>query len=67
MALAQMIKRGVVASVNNKKEQIKDSIKESVMNVPLIGSMIKIIKTKKGRPTSTSPVYSRLLNCFFIY
>lgn len=36
-----MIKRGVVASVNNKKEQIKDSIKESVMNVPLIGSMIK--------------------------
>ena len=41
MALAQLIKQGVIASVNNKKEQMKDSIKESVMSVPLIGSMIK--------------------------
>ena len=41
MALIKAIKQGVVASVNNKKEQIKDSIKESVMSMPLIGSMIK--------------------------
>jgi LAS superfamily LD-carboxypeptidase LdcB len=41
VALAQLIKQGVIASVNNKKEQVKDSIKESVMSVPLIGSMIK--------------------------
>ena len=41
MALAQLIKQGVVASVNNKKEQMKDSIKESVMGMPLIGQMLR--------------------------
>ena len=40
MALIKAVKQGIVASVNNKKEQIKDSIKESVMSMPLIGSMI---------------------------
>jgi len=41
VALLKAIKQGVVSSVYNKKEQIKDSIKESVMSMPLIGSMIK--------------------------
>jgi LAS superfamily LD-carboxypeptidase LdcB len=41
VALAQLIKQGVIASVNNKKEQMKDSIKESVMSMPLIGSILK--------------------------
>lgn len=41
MALAQLIKQGVIASVNNKKEQMKDSMKESVMGMPLIGSMLR--------------------------
>jgi len=41
VALAQLIKQSVVASVNNKKEQMKDSIKESVMSMPLIGGMLR--------------------------
>lgn len=41
MALAQLIKQGVVASVYNKKEQMKDSMKESVMGMPLIGGMLR--------------------------
>jgi hypothetical protein len=41
VALAQLIKQGVVASVNNKKEQMKDSMKESLMGMPLIGSMLQ--------------------------
>ncbi len=41
MALLKAIKQGVVASVNNKKEQMKDSIKESVMGMPLIGQMLR--------------------------
>lgn len=41
MALAQLIKQGVVASVNNKKEQMKDSMRESVMGMPLIGGMLR--------------------------
>ena len=41
MALGQLIKQSVVASVNNKKEQMKDSMKESVMGMPLIGGMLR--------------------------
>jgi len=41
VALAQLIKQGVASSANNKKEQMKDSMKESVMGMPLIGSMIQ--------------------------
>ena len=47
MALAQLIKKSVVASVNNKKEQMKDSIKESVMSMPLIGGMLRKKEDKK--------------------
>ncbi len=49
MALAQLIKQGVVASVNNKKEQMKDSIKESVMSMPLIGGMLRKKEDEKSQ------------------
>ena len=49
MALAQLIKQSVVASVNNKKEQMKDSIKESVMSMPLIGGMLRKKEEEKGQ------------------
>ena len=41
MALGQLIKQSVIASVNNKKEQMKDSMRESVMGMPLIGGMFQ--------------------------
>jgi hypothetical protein len=49
VALAQFIKQGVVASVNNKKEQMKDSIKESVMSMPLIGGMLRKKEEEKSQ------------------
>lgn len=49
MALAQLIKQGVIASVNNKKEQMKDSIKESVMRMPLIGGMLRKKEDEKSQ------------------
>ena len=49
MALAQLIKQGVIASVNNKKEQMKDSIKESVMSMPLIGGMLRKKEDEKSQ------------------
>lgn len=47
MALAQLIKQGVIASVNGKREQMKDSMKESVMGMPLISSMLQKRKDEK--------------------
>jgi hypothetical protein len=49
VALGQLIKQGVIASVNNKKEQMKDSMRESVMGMPLIGGMLRKKEEEKNQ------------------
>lgn len=41
MALAQLIKQNIIASVSNKKDQMMDSMRESIMGVPLVGGILR--------------------------
>jgi hypothetical protein len=52
VALLQAVKQGVATSVADKKEEIKDSMKESVLNLPFVGRVIKNMQAAKKEEAS---------------